>query len=143
MSINASKERVHIPRRDGGGGVETMTAIKERRPDFVIRDPERKTITIADVAVTWDASVCDREQEKRGKYEALARDMGRCKESAGFRVVVRPFVVGDLGSIAHFGDELRDLELLSKREVRTLIVNCQLEALHYAVRIMRGHLGTR
>ncbi len=105
------------------------------RPDIVIRDHTRKTITIVDVAVAWEPLIPEREKQKRGKYEALARDIVSHKDHASYQIIVQqPFVFRDLGSVRK---QLTGLEILDDHRIRHLITNCQSDVVHFAV---RGHL---
>lgn len=121
----------------------TNSKMSERRPDIVIRDAVSKVTTIADVAVAWEPLVLEREMQKRAKYEKLARDMGRRKASTHHRIVVRPLVVGALGSVASLPQELEEIGLLSKPAIETLIANCQMDVLYFGARLLRGHLAMK
>ncbi len=117
----------------------TIDPIKHRRPDIVVHNRSTNTVTIMDVAVAWEPLLLERETEKRGKYEPLARDMGRRKRKSE-QVLVRPLVVGDLGTVARLKQELTELEMWDGKAVKALVTACQLEAVFYAARIIRGHL---
>ncbi len=112
------------------------------RPDLVVRNSHSQTVTIADVACTWEPSLAERQCEKVGKYEPLARAMGRAKCNKEWSVRTCALVVGDLGTVGTFRKSIRDLKLFDENEIDCLTVNCQYEALFYAVRILRGHLAS-
>lgn len=67
------------------------------RPDIVVRDEGRKTITIIDVCVPFDirlAAVEDARNGKIRKYEPLVEQL----RQMGYKVKVEAFVVGALGA---------------------------------------------
>ncbi len=55
--------------------------------------------------------------------------------------MVRPLVLGDLGSIAHLARELREMKILSEAALKQLIANCQLDVVYSATRLIKSHLG--
>ena len=120
--------------------IPTDRQMKERRPDLIVFDKSEKRISIFDVACAWEPLLIEREKEKRGKYQELARDLAT--QWAGWKTSVVPIVVGDLGSLAGFRKELKGTGLLSSREVSFLARNCQFEVLCSAVRIIRRQLCT-
>ena len=77
------------------------------------REQDEKIVRIMEVTCAWTSLVVAREKEKREKYEALATDIARLKP--GWRVTVHPLVVGDLGSLAGFKEELQHTRLFDKR----------------------------
>ncbi len=93
----------------------TSGTIKHRRPDLVIRNVHDKTITLLEVAVAWEPLILEREDEKRAKYEAPARDIGRRKPTPITQIIVRPLVIGDRGTVTHAKQELLEMGIWKER----------------------------
>lgn len=110
-----------------------------RRPDLIAYAKCEQRAIIFEVAVAWEPLIPEREDEKRGKYEALARDLKN--QLPGWKTEVRPLVVGDLGSMAGFRKELDECALFVKSEIDFIARNCQFEALCCSVRIIRQVLS--
>ncbi len=119
--------------------IPTDRSITERRPDLVIDLKRECRALILEVACAWEPLILEREREKRGKYEELARDLAT--QLSGWRTQVFPLVVGDLGSLGSFRKELEATGLFDKREVSFIARNCQIESLCAAVRILRQTLS--
>lgn len=108
--------------------VPTDRQMKERRPDLIVFAKTEKRITIFDVACASEPLLIEREDEKRGKYQELARDLAT--QWSGWKTNVVPLVVGDLGMLAGFRKDLKGTGLLISKEVSFLARNCQFEVLH-------------
>ena len=95
---------------------------------------------ILEVACAWDSIVKEREVEKRRKYRALAADLG--SQHPSMRVHNMALVVGDLGTINNFREELQKLDIFSPAECSNILRECQNEVVASAVRIIRRTLGS-
>ena len=72
--------------------------IEARRPDIVVVDKVKKETMIIDVAIPGDTRICNKEQEKNGKYSLLKDKIATLWQMK--KVVVIPIVVGALGTIS-------------------------------------------
>ncbi len=95
------------------------------------------------MAVAGEQLILEREEQKRAKYEPLAGSMERRKASKDHREIVTPFVIGDLSTVAHFAKELTKLNILSEADRKTIIINCQLDMLYFATRLLKSYLAMR
>ena len=119
--------------------VPTDRELTARRPDLISYSKGDKRIHIFDVAVAWEPLLPEREAEKRGKYQELARDLAT--QYPGWRTSVHPLVLGSLGSLRGFRSEWVDTGLLGKTDVDRLAKDCQFEVVCSAVRILRQTLS--
>ena len=65
--------------------IQTDKAIKARRPDLVVVDKAKNTVTIIDIAIPADSNIVDKEEEKITKYQDLkmrSDSSGRREESS-------------------------------------------------------------
>ena len=99
-----------------------------------------RRVTIFEVACAWEPLLIEREDEKREKYQELARDMAT--QWPGWKTSVVPLVVGDLGSLAGFRKGMSQTGLLHSKTISYLARNCQFEVICSAIRIIRRHLST-
>ncbi len=109
----------------------TGEMVRARPLDLIVNNYAMKVLTVIDIACAWYNIVADREKGTTLKYHTLARELGRIKK-AGYTVVVRPLVIGSLGTIVGFRKELTHLELLTDMQVNHLKLYCQTAALNYA-----------
>jgi len=105
--------------------------------DIIMYLKERNQIIILEVAVTWEPLLEEREKEKSNKYRELAADIAI--QNPGWKVDVMAVVVGSLGALRSFRENIGHLKLFSKREV---LSDVQFEALCFAVRLIRRHFST-
>ena len=69
--------------------------------------------------------------------------MERRKASKDHREIVTPFVINDLGIVAHFAKESEELHILSEADRKTIIMNCQLDVLYFATRLLKTYLAMK
>ncbi len=94
---------------------------------------------IFEVACAWEPLILEREAEKRNKYQRFAADLAsqlRC-----WKVTVHPLVMGDLGSVCGFKDELKSTSLLDSSTISRVVREAQYEVLVSAARIIRQQLS--
>ena len=119
--------------------IPTDRQLVARRPDLILHHKGSKKIWILEVACAWEPLVKEREDEKRAKYQELARDLANQYE--GWRTHVVPLVFGALGSLGSARSELESTSLLSAREISYLLLNCQAEVISACVRILKSTLA--
>lgn len=78
--------------------IQTDKVIEARRPDIVMINKKTKECQIIDIAIPSDTRVEKKEEEKIGKYQELAFELGRLWE---VRTQVIPIVIGALGTITN------------------------------------------
>ena len=76
--------------------IRTDHHIEARRPDLVLVDKSKNSCHIIDVAIPEDSGVKEKEAEKVGKYQNLARELRRMWE---VKTKVAPIVLGALGKV--------------------------------------------
>ncbi len=76
-----------------------------------------------------------REVEKKQKYQDLAADL--TKTYPGFKVVVTPIVLGDLGTIGDLKKHLNTGRIMNAQQINKFV---QREVLCSAIHIIRRHL---
>jgi hypothetical protein len=76
--------------------IQTDRVIQARRPDIVVVDKHKKSVTIIDIAVPNDTNINDKEEEKIMKYQDLRIEVRRLWK---MKVKVVPIVIGALGSV--------------------------------------------
>lgn len=84
--------------------LQTERNIRERRPDVVVRLAKERRVVIADVACTLDHLVREREKKWAKYQEDLAKQWG-------YKVVVVPVVLGDLGRVTRLVHYLNQTKL--------------------------------
>ena len=70
--------------------------IKERRPDLVVVDKEKRLCQIVDFAIPYDTKIMEREIDKITKYQDIAREIRRLWN---VKTQIVPLVIGTLGSM--------------------------------------------
>ena len=120
--------------------VQTSSPISERRPDLIIENRKERYIEIFEVACALDSLIEDREKEKEGKYQELARDMAA---STSYNVEVYPIVIGDIGCMSKLPRYLHQCQSISPGDVSNLIVDIQAVSITSAVRLVKRHLRQR
>ncbi len=120
--------------------IPTDRQVKERKPDLVVRMVREKRIVIFEVAVAWDRGVEEREVEKRAKYGDLAADLA--KQWEGYRVVIVPVVLGDLGLIRNLRRYMAKAKILSAEEITRFAAEAQREVLCWNVKLIKRLLVT-
>lgn len=117
--------------------IPTSKQLTERRPDLVVRvGGERKIV----VACDWDRIVEQREREKQAKYGDLVADLAR--QWQGYKVVIVPVVIGDLGLVYNLRRQTRKGKLLNPTEIKKFAAEAQREVLCWAVKILKRTLAT-
>ena len=98
----------HVPKsvETGQGGkvtipwnqqVQTDRAIPNNKPDIVIRDNEKRTCVLIDVAISGDRNVIKKEAEKILKYKDLTIEIQRMWN---VKTKVIPVIIGATGTIS-------------------------------------------
>ena len=118
---------------------QTLQQMTERRPNLLVWHYREKRLYIVEVAVTNDLRVDDRAAEKRAKYRGLKGDLAA--QYPGYRLLVVPAVVGNLGYVDSLEKELGALQFLSVRQRHRLVANIQRTAVMASSRIPRNHLA--
>ena len=116
----------------------TDAQLEHRRPDMIVTLDTR--MYIVEVACAWDSIIQEREVEKRRKYRDLAADLGSQHPSK--RVHNMALVVGDLGTINNFREELQTLDFFTPTECNAILRECQHEVIASAIRIIRRTLSS-
>ena len=119
--------------------IPTDRQLTERRPDLVAYFRELKHIVIFEIACAWEPLVLERENKKRGKYRELAADLAT--QWPGWKVTTVPLVVGALGTLNRFREELSELKLFSEKKISWMAREAQFEALVSATRLVCQHLA--
>ena len=76
--------------------IQTDHLIPARRPDLIIINKKKIICKIVDFAVPADNRINLKENEKKGKYLDLAREL---KKLWNMKVTIVPIVIGALGTI--------------------------------------------
>jgi hypothetical protein len=98
----------HVPKsvETGQGGnvtilwdqqVQTDRTIPNYKPDIIIRDNEKRTCMLIDVAISGDRNVFKKETEKILKYEDLTTEIQRMWN---VKTEVIPVIIGATGTIS-------------------------------------------
>jgi hypothetical protein len=98
----------HVPKsvETGQGGnvtilwnqqVQTDRTIPNNKPDIIIRDNEKRTCMLIDVAISGDRNVIKKEAEKIVKYKDLAIEM-HCMWNVKTNVI--PVIIGATGTVS-------------------------------------------
>ena len=74
--------------------VHTNRTIPNNKPDFIIRDNEKGTCMLIDVAISGDRNVIKKEAEKILKYKDLTIEIQRMWN---VKTEVIPVIIGQLG----------------------------------------------
>jgi len=77
--------------------VQTDRTIPNNKPYIIIRDNEKKTCMLIDVAISGDRNVIKKEAEKILKYKDLTIEMQRMWN---VKTVVIPVIIGATGTIS-------------------------------------------
>jgi len=77
--------------------VQTDRTIPNNKPDFIIRDNEKGTCTLIDVAISGDRNVIKKEAEKILKYKDLTIEIQRMWN---VKTKVIPEITGATGTIS-------------------------------------------
>ena len=77
--------------------VLTDRAISNNKPDIIIRDNEKRTCTLIDVAISADSNVINKEEEKILKYKDLTIEIQR---TWNVKTTVIPVTTGATGTIS-------------------------------------------
>jgi hypothetical protein len=77
--------------------VQTDRTIPNHKPDIIIRDNEKGTCILIDVAISGDRNVIKKEGEKTLKYKDLAIEIQRMWN---VKTKVIPVIIGATGSIS-------------------------------------------
>ena len=109
--------------------VQTDHVIKERRPDLVVVDKEKRICQIVDFAIPYDTKIMEREVDKITKYQDLGRELRRLWN---MKTEIVPVVIGALGSMPK--DLGHWLEVL---EIKPRINDLQKSVILHSARILR------
>ena len=98
-SRNTSSERTGLTgdRKQGGVHVIIIIIIIIIKPDIIIRDNEKGTCMLIDVAISGDRNVIKKEDEKILKYKDLAIEIQRMWN---IKTKVIPVIIGATGTIS-------------------------------------------
>jgi hypothetical protein len=77
--------------------VQTDRTISNNKPDIIIRDNEKGTCILIDVAISGDRNVIKKEAEKILKYEDLTTEIQRMWN---VKTSVIPVIIGETGTIS-------------------------------------------
>jgi len=77
--------------------VQTDKTIPNNKPDIIIRDNEKGTCMLIDVAISGDRNVTEKEAEKILKYEDLTIEI-QCMWNVNTKVI--PVIIGASGTIS-------------------------------------------
>ena len=100
---------------------------------------QEKRLYIIEVAVANDLTVDERTEEKRAKYRGLKGDIAT--QTPGYKVLIVPAVVGNLGCVDSLEKELSAFQFLSILQRHRLVANIQRTAVMASSRILRNHLA--
>ena len=117
----------------------TLRQMTERRPDLLVWQHQGRRLYIIEVAVADDLRVEEKTDEKRAKYRGLKGDLAA--QHPGYKVLIVPAVVGNLGCVDSLEKELTTLQFLSVRQRFRLMANIQRTAIMASSRIIRNHLA--
>src|SRR5215470_12591883 len=98
----------HVPKsvETGQGGnvtilwnqqVQTDRTIPNNKPDIIIRDNEKRTCMLIDVAIPGDRNVIKKEAEKILKYKYFTIEIQRMGK---LKTKVTPIIIGATGTIS-------------------------------------------
>ena len=76
--------------------VQTDRTIPNNKPDIIIRDNEKETCMLIDVAISGDRNVIKKEADKILKYENLTMEI-QCMWSVKIKAI--PVIIGVTGTI--------------------------------------------
>jgi hypothetical protein len=77
--------------------VQTDRTIPNNKPNIIIRDNEKGTCTLIDVAISGDRNVIKKEAEKISKYKDLAIEI---QSMWNVKTRVIPVIIGATGTIS-------------------------------------------
>ena len=81
----------------GSPSVQTDKTIPNNKPDIIIRDNEKGTCMLIDVAILWDRNVMKKEDENILKYKDLTTEIQRMWN---VKTNVMPVIIGETGTIS-------------------------------------------
>jgi len=97
----------HVPKSETGQGgnvtilwnqqVQTDRTIPNNKPDIILRDNEKRTCMLIDVAISGDRNVIKKEAEKILKYKDLTIEI-QCMWNVKTKVI--PVIIGVTGTIS-------------------------------------------
>jgi hypothetical protein len=102
--------------------VQTNRTIPNNKPDIIIRDSEKGTCTLIDVAIPGDRNVIKKDAEKILKYKDLIIEIQRMWN---VKTKVTPVILGAMGTISKsFGKYLSSIpgKYDSKERQKTAIL---------------------
>lgn len=114
--------------------IATSTRQSANRPDLVIHDKKRKEITIIEVGVTSQDQLQIVENEKRRKYDVLAKEMGAIH---GCKTTIIPYVITWDGIVTKFHKKYtKDIGITDKIEayIRFITLKKTLESISFDYR---------
>ena len=76
--------------------IRTYRTIPNNKPDIIIRDNEKRTCILIDVAISADSNVIKKEAEKFLKYKDLTIEIQRMWN---VKTTVIPVIIGAAGTI--------------------------------------------
>jgi hypothetical protein len=77
--------------------VQTDRTIPNKKPDIIIRDNEKRTCMLIDVAIPGDRNVIKKEAENILKYKDLTREIQRMWN---VKTNLIPVIIGETGTIS-------------------------------------------
>ena len=77
--------------------IQTDRTIPSNKPDIIIRDNEKGTCILKDVAISGDRNVIKKEAEKILKYKDLTKEIQRMWN---IKTKVIPVIIGATGTIS-------------------------------------------
>jgi hypothetical protein len=135
--------------------VQTKKIIKHNKPDIVVYDKERKTISIFEIAVSWFTGLEKQEEIKRNRYcvngnwedelnvpyprgDNLLREL----QSSGWTVSFYPIVIGACGEVLeNLGGRLVEGLGIGSTKAEEIIERLQRSAVLGTSRIVQNHLA--
>ena len=75
--------------------IKTNQHLTHNRPDIVLHDTKKNECKMTDVSCPFDGRVIDRQEEKKGKYEDLRKEVAKLWSVR--KVVIIPVIIGALG----------------------------------------------
>jgi hypothetical protein len=112
--------------------VQTDRTIPNNKPDIIIRDNEKETCTLIDVAISGDRNVIKKEAEKILKYKDLTIEIQRLWN---LKTKVIPVIIGATGTISKsFRKYMSNMP--GKREVKELQKTAILGTAHILRKVL-------
>jgi len=85
--------------------MQTDRTITNNKPDIIIRDNEKRTCMLIDIAISGDRNVIKKEAEKILKYKDLTIEI-QCMWNVKIKVI--PVVTGAAGTISESFRKIRE-----------------------------------